>query len=145
MSLKSFLLLPILLFLLASRCDCATPRWALFKFSARKLFLNSFLLLPSGQPISDLKEAISELSDCFSKSYDEDAHNCIQKPSHIVVASLMVFTDYKVWLFPDEDNIDDLDLIQLDVVRRRLMPHVRADQCSKKEKPDDSEETVEMG
>lgn len=85
--------------------------------------------------MTDLKLAVSHLRDCFSKSYDDESFDCVTNPSHRAVAAWMVLTDYRVWIFPEEDDTDDLEVIELDVVKRRLMPDVRADQCSKKERP----------
>lgn len=91
------------------------------------------LLLTDETPFSSVRGALRDMSKCVARSHDEDVPSCVPGPAHWVAAHLLVLTDVRTWVSPPD--IDDEAGVVFEVMKRRLAPKVRTDQCGEKERP----------
>lgn len=102
--------------------------WQTFKKSAKTFLANGLVLVLSGQPLQQLQQATRDIEECFARTYDHEARDCIRYPHHIAAANLVVLTDYRLWTWPN-DHFDDPDQLAFELMKRRFGTKVRVDQC----------------
>lgn len=101
--------------------------------AVQNIFENGLLLLFSGSPVASVRNALEELRECVSRSYEEEIGTCVVGPARTVATSWLILTDFRTWLWPPD--VDVADEVHLEVLMRRLKPTVRRDQCGKSDKP----------